>query len=153
MLHVGTCNFEEGERTDVEELKGEFIKLIDALREKCPTAAIVISSVLPRSSKNSVNERYKTVNLNILRLNVALIELCSQLEDVRFCSNYAFAANEDYTPRDDLFDDEVHLTAIGRQMLSDNIFECIKSLYFKKPVIPGILLNDDLLMVLSAPTQ
>ena len=153
VLHVGTCNFKEGETTDVEELKGEFEFLIDALRKKCPEAAIVISSVLPRSSKNSVNERYKTVNLNILRLNVALIELCSQLEDVRFCSNYTFAANEDYTPLDDLFNDEVHLTAIGKQMLSDNIFECIKNLYFKKSVIPGILLNDDLLMVLSAPTQ
>ena len=113
----------------------------------------MISSVLPRSSKNSINEGYKTSNLNILRSNVAFIEMCSELDDVRFCSNYTFAANEDYSPRDDLFDDEVHLTVAGKQKLSDNLFDCIKNLHFRKPVIPGILLNDELLMVLSAPTQ
>ena len=138
----------------MDKLKNEYFLLIAGVRKVCPNATVVVSSVLPRSSKRSVNEGYKELNKNILRFNSSLFELCKNLDGVKFCNNYHFSAYDDHvTPRDEVYVDDVHLTEKGKEMLSDSLFRSMKNAYFKNKVLPEVMNCKSLSEVLDAPSE
>ena len=131
ILNIGAANFRAGTVTDEETIKGEYLHLIDEVREVCPDVDIIVSSVLPRSSKRSVNDEYKDLNENILSFNNELSKISDDLHGVNFCDNYTFVMTEEWTPRDALYKDDVHLKPRGQEMLSAHLFNKVKDVYFK----------------------
>ena len=154
-VHVGSCDFEEGKETNTKDLLGEYFLIIGKLRKECPRTTILISSILPRSSKpgrRASGKGFKELNEQILAFNIELAELCGKLDNVKYVDNYRFSVNEDGSTRDELYRDDIHLFPRGQKMLSDNIFQVIKTTYMRDVVVPE-LLNCEMSKVLSAPSE
>ena len=129
--HVGSCDFVYGQEPNIEGLLGEYVEFIEEAQYQCPNAIIIISSVLPRSGKGSVDAKaVEYLNGRILSFNNLLRKHCDKTTDVYFVDNYLFAVDPSWNPCKDLYWDDIHLNQVGKEKLSNSLFGVIATVYF-----------------------
>ena len=138
--NVGTCDFNYEQETDIVALLGEYIEFIEEVQYQCPSATLIVSSVLPRSGKGAPDEKAcEELNERILSFNNLLNKHCDKTKNVYFVDNYLFTMDSAWKPRQGLYWDDVHLNKAGKEKLSDSLFSVIASVYFRARICKELL--------------
>ena len=130
VVNVGATDFKHGEETSLMELGLEYADLVAEIQYYCPEAAIIVSSVFPRSGKGIDAKVCEETNTRILSFNNELRKHCDTLKDVHFVDNYMFLLDSECKIKKELYDDDIHLNPKGKKELSASLFEMIKTVYF-----------------------
>lgn len=103
-----------------EEAAASYALLLDALAEELPDAAVIVSSVLPVSAKNAVD------NQNVRSLNAAIEALCRE-RGMLYLDLYGEFAGDDGCLRPEYALDNVHLTPAGYSLWLSRLAPAIYS--------------------------
>ena len=123
IINVGACNFPAESGSTLDSLFGEYTTLVSSVKESCPNATVIMSSVLPNQGehKEIANEQIKSFNEQL--------QLFGDDPDdymIFFCNNDETFYTEDGKIRSNLLEDDVHVSPKGSKALAESILKYIR---------------------------
>ena len=129
-VNTGVVDFRDEGGNDVAHIHQQYMKMLDTLKQHCPKADIVVSSIIPRRG-----EKFKIVNEEIENFNTLLEESCNQIPAYHFCDNKRFIFDEEGKIKTGLYENALHLNSAGKRELGKSIVSVLKHAYFKNQVV------------------
>ena len=130
VVNVGACDFPVKEDRDVKRHYMNYVEGINTIRNDCPKAHIIMSSILPRAGKNK-----ERANSEINLFNKMVQDLAEEEGNLHFCSNSMYFEQEEgvigslYKDADTF---GIHVNTEGKERLIASITAVIKEVYFKE---------------------
>ena len=129
-VNTGVVDFKDDGGNDVADIHQQYMKMLGTLKQHCPKADIVVSSIIPRGG-----EKFKQVNEEIEKFNTLLEDSCNEIPAYHFCDNKRFILDEQGKIRSGLYENSLHLNSVGKRELGKSIVSVLKHAYFKNQVV------------------
>ena len=129
IVHVGSCDFLSLDLNDVENNYKNYVELLTAVSDKCPSAQLLICSVLPRNGKAQ-----RQINEQIDNFNTKLALLACDEDNITFLDNNVHFTDETgvieslYKKKDR---SGVHINDDGKMRLEASLQDALKETIFK----------------------
>ena len=138
VMHVGTDDFPLEKDEYGEHLYMYYVAEMRKVRDDVPNVQIVMSSVIPQAGehKERTNRQIKLFNDNLKGLGSDELEV-----NLNFCNNSPAFIDGEGNVSIALYSDSesvgVHINSTGKEILTQSLEECIKSVFFREKLVAG----------------
>ena len=120
ILHTRSVEWQNGENKDADTVYSEYIRSLSTISETYPNADYIISSIPLHEPIDENDEKTKSINSEITKLNRLLHKFGQDEQNVTFVDNSnIYISNE--MRKSPYYQDDIHFSQEGSQILLDNL--------------------------------
>ena len=143
VLHVGAQNLPTKTQHEFENMFQIYQNFVGEITKECPTASIVVSSVLPRAGDDPYKE---AINTCIDQFNTRLGKLCVKSEEnksrLHYLDNGVHFMDEDDKVNKNMYVDPdgegMQINADGQNRLKSGIIDAIKAVFYQDKLVDAM---------------